>query len=111
MFTASTLSRRTFVAGAAVLAAGTLAARAALAEEAPAVDQTDQTAETPAPETPSPAYAVSVYAFDGATVHAFNTCDPLGDVCYIVEGADALVGIEMPASTPLCPPGRLMLRA
>lgn len=109
MFAASTLSRRTFVASAAALAGGALATRLARAEEAPAAeqaeqsDQADQPAEDLAPEAPTPAYAVSVYAFDGVTIHAFNTCDPLGDVCYIVEGTDALVGIEMPALNATMP--------
>ena len=100
MSIASTLSRRSFVAGAAVLAAGTLAARVALAEEAPAAEQASEAA---ASETPAPAYAVSVYAF--------NTCDPLGDVCYIVEGTDALWASRCPPSTPPWPPGRPTWRA
>ena len=50
MSIASTLSRRSFVAGAAVLAAGTLAARVALAEEAPPPSR------PPRPRPPRPSH-------------------------------------------------------
>lgn len=95
-----TLSRRSFVAGAALAAGGTLTAGAALAlaEEAPQADAGTgaQAAADEGAATPVPTYSVSVYDFDGVRIHAFNTQDALGDVCYIVEGADELVGIELP---------------
>lgn len=97
-----TLSRRSFVAGAALAAGGTLTAGAALAlaEEVPQTDTNAssdaQAAAVDGAETPLPTYSVSVYDFDGVRIHAFNTQDALGDVCYIVEGADELVGIELP---------------
>lgn len=43
--------------------------------------------------------SVTVYDFGEIKLHAFFTGDALGDVAYIVEGADALVGIELPSFT------------
>ena len=103
----ATLSRRSLIAGAAALAACGLTARLALADEAATEETsaTDGTAEAEAAvEAPAPAYSVSVYDFDGVRIHAFNSQDALGDVCYVVEGDDALVGIELPpmqATLPL----------
>lgn len=95
-----TLSRRGFVAGAALVAGGALTAGAALAlaDDATQADAGTDAAETTdeGAATPVPTYSVSVYDFDGLRIHAFNTQDALGDVCYIVEGADELVGIELP---------------
>ncbi len=99
----ATLSRRSLIAGAAALAACGLTARLALADEEEAA-ATDGTPAADAAETPAPAYSVSVYDFDGVRIHAFNSQDALGDVCYVVEGADALVGVELPpmqATLPL----------
>ncbi len=61
----------------------------------------------PAPETAVPAVStaalssgsVTVYDFGETKLHVFFTNDALGDVAYIVEGADALVGIELPSFT------------
>lgn len=97
-----TLSRRNFVAGAALAAGSALTAGAslALANEAPQADadasSDAQAAAEKGAATPVPTHSVSVYDFDGVRIHAFNTQDTLGDVCYIVEGADELVGIELP---------------
>ena len=97
-----TLSRRNFVAGAALATGSALTAGAslALAEEAPQANAGTGTGTQAAADegtaTPVPTYSVSVYDFDGVRIHAFNTQDALGDVCYIVEGADELVGIELP---------------
>ena len=97
-----TLSRRNFVAGAALAAGSALTAGTslALADEASRAN-VDASSDTQAAAdegtaTPVPTYSVSVYDFDGVRIHAFNTQDALGDVCYIVEGNDELVGIELP---------------
>lgn len=97
-----TLSRRNFVAGAALAAGSALTAGTslALADEASRAN-VDASSDTQAAAdegtaTPVPTYSVSVYDFDGVRIHAFNTQDALGDVCYIVEGTDELVGIELP---------------
>ena len=97
-----TLSRRNFVAGAALAAGSALTAGTslALADEASRAN-VDASSDTQAAAdegtaTPVPTYSVSVYDFDGVRIHAFNTQDALGDVCYVVEGAAELVGIELP---------------
>ena len=43
--------------------------------------------------------SVTVYDFGASKLHVYNTGDALGDVAYIVEGEDALIGIELPAFT------------
>ncbi len=43
--------------------------------------------------------SMTVYDFGETKLHVYNTEDALGDVAYIVEGKDALVGIELPAFT------------
>lgn len=43
--------------------------------------------------------SVTVYDFGASKLHAYNTGDALGDVAYIVESEDALIGIELPAFT------------
>lgn len=43
--------------------------------------------------------SVTVYDYGDTKLHAFFSGDALGNVAYIVEGADALVGIELPAFT------------
>ena len=43
--------------------------------------------------------SVMVYDFGASKLHVYNTGDALGDVAYIVEGEDALIGIELPAFT------------
>ena len=42
---------------------------------------------------------VTVYDYGDTKLHAFLTGDALADVAYIVEGKDALVGIELPSFT------------
>ena len=42
---------------------------------------------------------VTVYNYGGVKLHAIATGDALGDEVYIVESADALVGIELPGFT------------
>ena len=83
-----TLSRRNFVAGAALAAGSALTAGTslALADEASRAN-VDASSDTQAAAdegtaTPVPTYSVSVYDFDGVRIHAFNTQDALGDVCY-----------------------------
>ena len=43
--------------------------------------------------------SVTVYDFGASKLHVYNTGDALGDVAYIVEGEDVLIGIELPAFT------------
>ena len=43
--------------------------------------------------------SVTVYDFGASKLHVYSTGDALGDVAYIVEGQDALVGIELPSFT------------
>lgn len=43
--------------------------------------------------------SVTIYDYGTAKLHAYSTGDALGDTCYIVEGKDALVGIELPSFT------------
>ena len=42
---------------------------------------------------------VTVYENNGLKLHSFATGDALADVAYIVEGKNALIGIELPAFT------------
>lgn len=43
--------------------------------------------------------SVNVYDYGDVKLHAYFTNDPLADVAYIVEGKEALAGIELPAFT------------
>ena len=43
--------------------------------------------------------SVTIYDFGASKLHVYNTGDALGDVAYIVEGEDALIGIELPSFT------------
>ncbi len=43
--------------------------------------------------------SVNVYDYGVVKLHAYFTNDPLTDVAYIVEGKEALAGIELPAFT------------
>ena len=65
-------------------------------------------AKTPnEPETTAPTTSevtlesgsVTVYDFGDSKLHVYASGDALGDVAYIVEGQDALVGIELPSFT------------
>lgn len=65
-------------------------------------------AKTPnEPETTTPSTSeatlesgsVTVYDFGDSKLHVYASGDALGDVAYIVEGQDALVGIELPSFT------------
>lgn len=97
--TATNLSRRSFVAAASTaVALGAVATetRSFAAEASSDAAETSEAAPDAASETPAPAWGVEVYDFGTVKVHAFNTHDPLGDVCYLVEGSDAIVGIELP---------------
>ncbi len=69
----------------------------ALSEEVSA-EQDAQYGATAAAQ-PTPSYRVDVYDFEGQRLHAFATQDALGDVCYLVESGQGLVGIEMPPFT------------
>lgn len=42
---------------------------------------------------------VTIYDYGDTKLHSFASGDALGDVAYIVEGKDALVGIELPSFT------------
>ena len=42
---------------------------------------------------------VHTYTYKAGKLHVFNTGDPLGDACFIVETRTGLVGIEMPSFT------------
>lgn len=89
---ASTLAPRTAQAGEADTQAGDVpASQDADAGTASAANATEPAA------APSPTFSVSVYDFGTVRLHAFNTQDAISDVCYLVEGPDALVGIELPA--------------
>lgn len=91
------LSRRTFIAGSAL---ASVAACACGTVPAALADETSAGADTS--DALAPAYTVElghvgVYEFGDVTLHAFFTGDALGDECFLVEGADALVAIELPA--------------
>lgn len=43
--------------------------------------------------------SVTIYDFGDSKLHVYASGDALGDVAYIVEGQDALVGIELPSFT------------
>jgi uncharacterized protein (TIGR02246 family) len=43
--------------------------------------------------------SVTIYDYGDTKLHVFSSGDALGDVAYIVEGASALVGIELPGFT------------
>ena len=69
-------------------------------------NEPDQTAQVSAePTTPTErevtvdSGSMTVYDFGDTKLHVYNTGDALGDVAYIVEGKDALVGIELPGFT------------
>lgn len=66
---------------------------------APAVPATPAINEPTITEKPLSSGSVTVYDYGTVKLHAYNTGDALGNTCYIVEGKDALVGIEMPAFT------------
>lgn len=98
------MTRRAFVgsAGAAAvglaLAGGAAFGGDALGEETSAGKDGSQQ-PVAAVAQPAPSFRVDVYDFEGQRLHAFATQDALGDVCYIVESEQGLVGIEMPPFT------------
>lgn len=66
----------------------------------PAVDSAEpEEAEPTATEVALDASSVTVYDYGDTKLHTFISGDALGDVAYIVEGEDALVGIELPSFT------------
>ena len=66
----------------------------------PAVSEpADTTPEPTVTETDLATGTVTVYDYGTLKLHAYATGDALGDMAYIVEGADALVGIELPSFT------------
>lgn len=95
------LTRRSFVTAAALtgVAACMVAAApaAARAEEAPAEAIDAASSDVPAPAATVQLGHVDVYDCGDVKLHAFCTADALGDECYLVEGADSLVAIELPA--------------
>lgn len=50
-------------------------------------------------EVPLAAGVMTVFDYGDVKLHAYATGDALADEAYIVEGADALVGIELPSFT------------
>lgn len=48
-------------------------------------------------EVPLAAGVMTVFDYGDVKLHAYATGDALADEAYIVEGADALVGIELPS--------------
>lgn len=52
-----------------------------------------------ASEVPLKSGSVTIYDFGDTKLHVYASGDALGDVAYIVEGEDALVGIELPSFT------------
>lgn len=59
----------------------------------------DTTAEPVVSEVALDSGKVTVYDYGSIKLHAYATGDELGDEAYIVEGEDALVGIELPSFT------------
>lgn len=57
------------------------------------------TSEPTITETALDSGSVTVYDYGTIKLHAYNTEDALGDEAFIVEGEDALVGIELPGFT------------
>lgn len=93
----STVSRRSFVVTAALAGCAACAANAL-----PVVAHAEEAAEVPATDVPAPAAVVqlghvNVYDCGEVQLHAFCTGDALGDECFIVEGTDSLVTIELPS--------------
>lgn len=72
----------------ASVSAGTTPAASAAVQAAPVVTQVALDSGS-----------VTVYDYGDTKLHAFLTGDALGDVAYLVEGGDALVGIELPSFT------------
>ena len=98
MLSNPTATRRTFVAAAAMVglaAAASTVVPVARAEEAAADEQA--ASDVPAPASTVELGHVNVYDCGDVKLHAFCTGDALGDECYLVEGADSLVAIELPA--------------
>lgn len=70
-------------------------------------DDNAETPSTPVQGTNAPviteqalsAGSVTIYDYGTVKLHVYNTADALGNTCYLVEGQNALVGIEMPAFT------------
>ncbi|SFM17700.1 hypothetical protein SAMN05421830_11838 [Desulfomicrobium norvegicum] len=48
-------------------------------------------------ETPLGQGTVRIYDFGSSRLHAFQTGDPLGDTCFLLEGPKQIVAIESPA--------------
>lgn len=59
----------------------------------------EEKAEPSASEVKLGEGSVTVYDYGDVKLHAYATGDALGDEAYIVEGADGLVGIELPSFT------------
>lgn len=91
---------------ASVLTVGVAQEEIALAAGSPAKSAnaavTAKAAHLPAPLVSQAAVdsgTMTIYDFGDSKLHVYSTGDALGDVAYIVEGADALVGIELPGFT------------
>lgn len=87
--------KKQFVAALLTLALGASFGTNALAAEAETETTQEVTCETVALELGE----VEIYDFGDVKLHAYNTKDALGDECYIIEGADSLIEIEVPAFT------------
>lgn len=70
-------------------------------------DKSDIGSDTPVTESKEPTVtnvdletaSVTVYDYDGIKLHAFYSNDALGDVAYIIESEEGLVGVELPSFT------------
>ena len=93
----STLTRRSFAL--ATLAAAGCAACAPLTARAKEASSSasEATSDVPAATSVTELGHVSVYDCGDVKLHAFCTGDALGDECFLVEGEDSLVAVELPA--------------
>lgn len=73
-------------------------AQPASSQPAPAAQPTHRTQPTVSEKSLGDG-SVTVYDYGDMKLHAIATGDALGDEAYIVEGANALVGIELPSFT------------
>lgn len=97
MLSNPTATRRTFVAAAAMAGLAAVASTVIPAAHADEAAAADTASDVPAPASTVELGHVNVYDCGEVKLHAFCTGDALGDECYLVESADSLVAIELPA--------------
>ncbi len=97
MLSNPTTTRRPLVAAAAMAGAAAVASTVIPAAHADEAAAADAASDVPAPASTVELGHVNVYDCGEVKLHAFYTGDALGDECYLVEGADSLVAIELPA--------------